>query len=144
MFVLAGVQYDFTDGCYLWTGEISTHIYDDACVFTDPTLSFTGLSTFQRNLASLAPLIERLLSSRSIELRSCELLDAESCVVARWRMTGRFRLPWRPVLDLTGETRFTYAPAAGGRVVRYDERWDISAADALLQLVRPGGADSKQ
>ena len=139
-----GVRSDFTDNCYLWTGEISAHIYASDCVFTDPTLSFTGLATFQRNLASLKPILDRLLSSRSVSLLDCELREDEKCVVASWRMTGQFKLPWRPVLDLTGQTTFSYDPDSGNRVIRYDEEWGISAADALLQLLRAGPAPKEQ
>jgi hypothetical protein len=38
--LLAGVQADFTENGYLWTGEITASLYDADCTFTDPTLSF--------------------------------------------------------------------------------------------------------
>lgn len=129
---------DFTDNCYLWTGEISAEIYARDCVFTDPTLSFQGLATFQRNLASLRPVIDRLLADTGVELFSCTLDEHAGAVVAEWRMTGTFVFPWRPRLDIQGRTRFTYDADAGGRVVRYDESWNVSAAAALGQLLKPG------
>lgn len=135
--VFEGVQGDFTDRCYLWTGEVSTEIYAEHCTFTDPTLSFQGLQTFQRNLASLKPVLDRILSFKAVDLLDCQLLEDEQAVVARWRMTGQFRFPWTPVLDLTGRTRFSYDPAIGNLVVQYHETWDVSASDALLQLLKP-------
>jgi hypothetical protein len=108
------------------------------CVFTDPTLSFKGLSTFKRNLASLAPLVDRFLDETDVQLLSSELDESSSCVVARWRMRGTFVFPWRPELDIQGRTQFTYDESAGNRVVRYDETWNVPASQALLQLVKPG------
>ena len=40
-------------------------------------------------------------------------------------------------MELTGRTQFYYEPARGGRIVAYRETWDISAGEALMQLVRP-------
>lgn len=86
--VTAGVERDFTENDYLWTGDINVDIYADDCTFTDPTISFKGLATFQRNLESLRWFIDRLVDKYNVELYSCEL-DEEACkVVASWRMTG--------------------------------------------------------
>lgn len=74
-----------------------------------------------------------------MELLSCTLDEAAACVVAEWRMTGTFVFPWHPKLDIRGRTRFGYDAEEGNRVVAYDESWNVSAAEALLQLVRPGG-----
>jgi hypothetical protein len=136
----AGVREDFTTNCYLWTGQITEDIYAEGCVFTDPTLSFQGLSTFKRNLASLRPVVDRLLTETAVDLLSCTLDEADGCVVAEWRMTGSFNLPWRPKLDIQGRTQFTFDAVEGNRVVRYDETWNMTAAQALLQLLKPGCA----
>lgn len=53
---------------------------------------------------------------------------------------GDFRFPWKPALDLEGQTTFTYAPDQGNRIVKYDEEWGITAAEALKQLIRPAKA----
>ena len=129
---------DFTTNCYLWTGNITTDIYDENCTFTDPTLSFQGLSTFQRNLASLRPVVDFLLIEPDVELLSCNLDKDDQYVEAQWRMSGTFVFPWKPALDIQGRTRFSFDEAAGNRVVRYDEAWNVSAAEALMQLLRPG------
>jgi hypothetical protein len=136
--VYAGIRADFSESSYLWTGEISEDLYDAQCRFTDPTLSFTGVDTFKRNLSSLRWFIDRLVQDYSIELYSCELDENNTCVVATWRMTGTFKFPWRPQLDLEGETTFTYSVELGNRVYLYDERWGMTAGEALSQLLRPG------
>ena len=137
----AGLEADFVERGYLWSGQITPGLYDDGCVFTDPTLSFSGLDTFQTNIRNLEPLLDRFVppAGRGVELYSC-VLDADaSAVVAEWRMRGDLALPWRPAIDLRGRTRFGYRaqPGGGVGVARYDESWEISALDALLQLLTP-------
>lgn len=121
-----------------FAGNIDASLYDPDCVFTDPTLSFKGLDTFQRNVANLRPILNRLVPDGACDLFGIDLEEGACEVCARWRMYGTLRLPWRPRIDLTGQTRFRYAPERGGRVVEYREQWDLSAAEALLQLVRVG------
>ena len=41
--LLHGVREDYEVREYLWTGDIDATLYDEDCVFTDPTLSFKGL-----------------------------------------------------------------------------------------------------
>jgi hypothetical protein len=140
--LLAGLREEFEERLYLWTGDISPQLYELDCRFTDPTLSFIGLATFQRNLASLQPVLRALLNSREVDLLSLELVDSSDSaeagyVEAAWRMGANIAAPWQPRLELTGRTRFTFSVASQGRIARYDERWDIPASEALLQLVRP-------
>ena len=135
--VLDGLRRDFVENEYLWSGRITPELYAEDCVFTDPTLTFSGLSTFEANLANLDPYIERFVppAGRECVLDSIEL-TGDSTVEARWRMVGDIAVPWRPRLDLRGCTRYTLG-GDGGRIVRYDESWAITPAEALLQLVRP-------
>jgi len=100
------------------------------CVFTDPTLSFKGLRTFQKNLANLRPIIDRFVKDYDVVLYSCDLNETRSEVSttlprvqprrrrfteelraqvrAEWRMIGTIELPWRPVVNLRGNTRFRF------------------------------------
>lgn len=139
--LLAGLREEFVERLYLWTGDITPELYELDCRFTDPTLSFTGLATFQRNLASLQPVLRALLNTREVDLLSLELVEGTSpeagYVEAAWRMGADIAVPWQPRLELTGRTRFSFSAASHGRISRYDERWDIPALEALLQLVRP-------
>ena len=135
--VAEGVRGDFTERGYLWTGQISAELYDADAEFTDPTLSFRGLATFQRNLAALQPVLRAVLRTREIDLLALTQSGDEGFVEAAWRMGGDLALPWQPRIELTGRTRFYYSPARGGRIVRYVESWDIPATEALLQIVRP-------
>ena len=123
----------------MWTGDIDPLLYDSRCTFTDPTLSFKGLKTFQKNLANLRPIIDRFVKEYSVDLYSCALDETRSEVNARWRMVGTLALPWRPKIDLVGKTRFRYDGGKGNRIVDYFETWETPAAEVLLNLLKPGG-----
>ena len=124
-------------------GDIDPNLYDEQCTFTDPTLSFTGLATFQRNLAALQPILGTLVKSPTVELYTCELDEPAKQLRATWRMRADLALPWKPAIDLRGSTRFGYAAEeAGGRITEYVESWEISAGDALMQILRPAGKGS--
>ena len=142
--VLEGLRTDFVDNEYLWSGRITPELYDENCIFTDPTLSFAGLSTFERNLENLDPWIERFVppSARSVELKSLRLVDDGAAVEAEWRMLGDLALPWRPRLDLDGRTRYTLG-GEGGRISSYDEAWAITPSEALWMLVKPFREDEE-
>jgi hypothetical protein len=150
---------------YLWSGDIDVDLFSLRCVFTDPTLSFTGLETFRDNLESLQPSLRRIApeGKRRVELRECRKdEDSDDVVVAKWRMVGNLQLPWRPKIDIQGETRFQFRrervddveieeeeerERKGGeeedenetclRVVSYRETWSETASEALWQLVTP-------
>ncbi|KAG5178938.1 hypothetical protein JKP88DRAFT_77805 [Tribonema minus] len=136
--LFTGIKEDFVDKRYLWTGLIDDNLYSEDCLFTDPTLSFRGLSTWKKNVGSLRPLVNALVPEFGVDLLSCELNEKEKCVRARWRMWGYIKLPWQPAVDVIGRTRFTYDPAEGNRVVDYFETWELPAGEALMQLVTPG------
>ena len=140
--VMAGLRTDVVENEYLWSGKINPELYDEDCVFTDPTLSFAGLSTFEKNLANLDPWITRFVpsSARSVELKSLRLVDDGAAVEAEWRMLGDLALPWRPRLDLDGRTRYTLG-GEGGRISSYDEAWALTPSEALWMLVKPFGVD---
>ena len=179
--LLEGIRDDFSVRGYLFTGEITEHLYDAACVFEDPTLRFTGLATFRyvlscaqvsfrksmkngltvitsrvfhtctrtdglrprarvsrrRNLRNLQPILRALLADRRVELLSATLDERSTSVIACWRMYGELRLPWRPCIDLSGRTVFSYSAERGGRIVEYLETWDLPATEALRQLLTP-------
>ena len=139
--VLESIRADFVERCYLWTGDIETKMYDEDCVFTDPTLQFRGLERFERNMQALRPIVKRFVESdRFVDLEKITLDAENASVYAEWRMCGKLKLPWKPVIDVRGKTRYTLGTTdrAGGRIVRYDEEWRISATEALMQLITPG------
>jgi len=61
---------------------------------------------------------------------------------------GLSALPWKPEIDVIGRTKFWYRKVNndengdgldGFRVYFYDEKWEMPASKALLQLVTPAG-----
>lgn len=138
--LLEGVRADYVERMYLWTGDIDPDLYAEDCVFTDPTLSFKGLSTFQKNLANLQPILKAVVREPNINLFSCELLEESKQVKASWQMQADLALPWKPAINLCGQTVFTYDAEQGNRIVDYAESWELEAGAALMQLLRPKSA----
>ena len=130
-----GIRQDFKEG-YLFSGKIQSELYDEECVFTDPTLSFKGLETFEKNINSVETFLEKFLGANICVLYSVEKDKNDGSVKTRWRMIGDLKLPWRPRLDLLGQTTFTPG-GTEGRIVSYFETWDEPAGNALLQILRP-------
>ena len=139
--LLESITSDFNRG-YLFTGDINFNIYDEDCKFTDPTISFRGLSTFKRNINAIRPLLDNFLLDRSVTLYSCEISnDNSNKIIATWKMSGGVKLFWNPRIDLTGETTFSFdrkEDSGSCVIVDYFERWDIAPSAALLQLLTPG------
>ena len=132
-----GLRGDFDRG-YLFSGEIDSDLYDLQCRFTDPTLSFVGLRQFEKNIRNLGPILDAAFDEPRTTLFSLTERPEDRQVIARWRMAGEINAPWKPFLELEGETTFSYNEVTG-RVVDYDEAWVQEAGAVLLQLVRPGG-----
>ena len=104
--VKEGIRQDFVNG-YLFSGKIDTEIYSESCVFTDPTLSFKGLTRFENNIKAIKPLIDRFLDDTLVILYDInESNENGTSIKARWRMSGGLRLPWKPRIELTGKIIF--------------------------------------
>ena len=164
--VFNGILNDFYSG-YLFSGSIDKEIYNLNCVFTDPTLSFKGLTTFIKNVASVKPLADYFLGETIVVLYDLKLLpntidhefpqSSGGVIEAFWRMSGEVkRLPWSPRIELQGKTRYTYLPIStshdtttftsttvtisndmDGRIIDYYETWQLPALDVLKQLLKP-------
>ena len=135
------ISKEFTEAKYLWTGAIDPELYDLFATFCDPTLAFVGLDTFERNLKNLQPVLQRVVRDSDVELYACALSeDDPSQIRASWRMTGDLNFPWRPRIDLRGRTTFTFKDYGNDRgclIVAYKEEWELSAGEAVAQLLRP-------
>ncbi|GIL87599.1 hypothetical protein Vretimale_14712 [Volvox reticuliferus] len=126
---------------YLVTGVLDDSIYDPDCFFADPTVAFSGVDLWKRNLALLVPFLEQPL----VELRDIRRLgrndEGAEVVRAEWRLQTLLRLPWRPLIDIDGATEYTLNPESN-RVVRHVESWGVSGTQALLQMLRPSRSSS--
>jgi len=150
--LLKRIGTEYTENNYLWTGNIDATSFAANCTFTDPTLSFQGVDKFVSNVRNLVPVVDFLLEGKTEENSDSILLDIrlneeESFVETRWNMVGSLnRLPWRPKVDVIGRTKFWYEKrvldddeVARVQVNFYDEKWEIPAGLALLQLITPAG-----
>ncbi|CAI5977680.1 unnamed protein product [Closterium sp. NIES-65] len=135
--LVEAIREDYEQRAYFVTGAISARFYDTECLFADPTIQFSGLQRWQRNIA----LLTRFFSSPTIHLHDLQVFPATPSSAARletrWRLLTPINLPWRPLVDIRGSTVHTLN-AAGTKVVSHVEAWEVSAYEAIMHLFRPG------
>jgi hypothetical protein len=148
------IRDDYIVNNYLWTGDIYLPAFEPNCKFSDPTLSFVGREKFVSNVQNLLPIVD-FLTNEGDNCKS-ELLDIQvnvedGYVESRWNMVGSLSvLPWKPCIDVIGRTKFWYRDSivkglaneiefSALRVYYYDEKWEMPAGRALLQIITPGG-----
>ncbi|KAJ8909020.1 hypothetical protein NDN08_005719 [Rhodosorus marinus] len=129
--VLSTVKDDYEQRQYFLTGDISRRIYLQTTEFIDPTVTVKGLQNWERNIQS----INRFITDERIDLLNME--KEQGLIRTRWRLVCTVTLPWRPVLDVYGQTEH-FIDESSGRVAVHVESWDCSASEALLQLLKPG------
>ncbi|CAL5229294.1 g12592 [Coccomyxa viridis] len=137
--IMDRIRTDYEEHAYFVTGDIWEGIYADDCFFGDPTVSFTGLQKWRKNLQLLVP----FLIDPGIELFSLSELDALASsnnsaqkLKADWRLTAYLKLPWKPFIDINGSTEYTLDPM-NQQVVRHIESWSVSGTEAILQILKP-------
>ena len=88
--IIDGIKEDFNNG-YLFTGAIDPNLYNENCRFTDPTISFQGLSTFENNIKNLQPILKFFLGDRLVVLKNIKYDDDNNnnkIVKTQWSMIG--------------------------------------------------------
>mmetsp|Transcript_22892 Transcript_22892/g.29742 ORF Transcript_22892/g.29742 Transcript_22892/m.29742 type:complete len:245 (-) Transcript_22892:127-861(-) len=130
--LLKGLRKDYKNNYFL-TGDISVELYDDDCTFVDPTIRFSGLSTWKTNISNL----KLFFINPSIELLDIKLEKNINGIRAKWILNCGLALPWRPQICVGGSTLHSFDPAKGNRVYLHEETWDISAFEAVLQIFKP-------
>lgn len=125
---------------YFLTGRMDEALYAEDCVFADPFVAFTGRQRFVDNLANLAGGFITDASTRLLET-SIERGDAAAGVAPTYRtklmVKLQLGLPWKPVIAWPWGVTHTF-DAASGLIVDHRESWDVSAAEGVRQLLRPG------
>ncbi|KAG6751721.1 hypothetical protein POTOM_043925 [Populus tomentosa] len=143
------------ENAYFVTGVFTSAIYDEDCVFEDPTIKFQGTKLYSRNLKLLVPFFD----SPSIGLQNIEKgVNSETYfVLARWKLRsyaalqirnpidGYFtvcclyrtylKFPWRPLISIDGST--VYELDNKLKIVRHAESWNVSALEAIGQIFTP-------
>jgi len=120
---------DYVERQYYVTGRLTKQIYADDCFFDapDPDMPVTGLTKY---VDAISNLFER--KSSQVQLLCIETID-DKTILARWRLEGTLKLPWRPkVKPYTGVT--VYHLNEQGLVQRHTELWSITAFDAFVSV----------
>ncbi|KAJ6974585.1 hypothetical protein NC653_030637 [Populus alba x Populus x berolinensis] len=117
----------------LKAGVFTSAIYDEDCVFEDPTIKFQGTKLYSRNLKLLVPFFD----SPSIGLQNIEKgVNSETYfVLARWKLRTYLKFPWRPLISIDGST--VYELDNKLKIVRHAESWNVSAVEAIGQIFTP-------
>lgn len=142
------IEEDYTKNNYLWTGNIHLPAFEENCRFTDPTLSFVGTKQFVTNVKNLVPIVDWLTKDGKgcqSYLLDISLNQKDQYIQTRWNMVGDLSsLPWKPVIDVIGRTKFWYRKSVNEdgfsyKVYFYDEEWELKTWKALLQVVSRKG-----
>ena len=121
---------------------MDTALYDPDCEFADPFVAFKGRDRFVANLENLAGGFIIESSTRTLE-SSVQRADADVAVPSyktRLMVKLQLGLPWKPVLAWPWGVEHVFDPVSG-LIVRHVESWDVSAAEGVRQLLRPGPPD---
>jgi hypothetical protein len=81
--------------------------------------------------------LQRLAADQRGEPQAPQQLEA------RWALQSTLALPWRPFISIVGRTVYTLNPQAT-QIVCHEEFWNVSAAQALLQMFTPGRRRQQQ
>eukprot|EP00908_Phaeocystis_cordata_P020498 Transcript_32154.p1 GENE.Transcript_32154~~Transcript_32154.p1 ORF type:complete len:304 (-),score=57.73 Transcript_32154:257-1168(-) len=126
------VREDMEERSYYVTGRLTTAVYSDSCFFDspDPDMPVKSLARYSDALHGL---FDPSLSA--IQLLGLEKV-CERSFVARWRLSGALKLPWRPqIKPYLGATR--YELDESGLIVSHNEEWSISALEAFGSTLWP-------
>jgi len=124
-------------GGYFLTGDLSTDLFRDDCVFEDPTTRVDSLSQYKKALSLLfdpdRSTVELLGDGLSVVSR-----DGPTVITGRLRSRGFLRVaPWNPYVKAY-ETTITYTlDPDTGLVARQDQVWTKDASEALKETFTP-------
>ncbi|CAI5483846.1 unnamed protein product [Closterium sp. Yama58-4] len=118
------------DKSYFVTGEMTMWLYEPDCEFADPFVSFNGRDRFKQNVSNLGSFMEE------VSLKILDWQESEGTVTTKWRFSCVLGLPWRPILAASGSTDHFFSESTG-KIYKHVERWDISPADGVKQLLKP-------
>ncbi|KAK6289484.1 hypothetical protein POUND7_001025 [Theobroma cacao] len=130
--VLRILKSDYENG-YFVTGNFTSAIYAEDCIFEDPTIRFRGKELYSRNLKLLVPFFD----NPSIGLQKIEkgVKVETNFVLATWRLRTFLKLPWKPLISIDGST--FYELGEKFTIVRHAESWNVSALEAVGQIFTP-------
>jgi hypothetical protein len=123
-------KFNNSKGYYI-TGDLSTSIYRDDCLFdsVDPDFPILGLKKY---LSSSSQLFDRKVSKA--ELQAIEINTITKTITVDWRLEGKINLPWHPTFKpFTGRT--TYYLDEQNLIYKHSEVWNIGVLKAFLSTI---------
>jgi hypothetical protein len=119
-------------GGYILSGDFSTDIFRDDCLFVDPTNRVASLSQCQKALRILFD-----TQQSRIQLLEPFKVNAEDRTISgRFRVRGFLKFPWHPFVSAY-ESDIVYKIDEQGLVYEQDQSWSKSAFTALQQSFTP-------
>jgi hypothetical protein len=119
-------------GGYFLSGDLSTDIFRDDCIFLDPTNEVASLSQYQRALRILFDPNESI-----VQLLSPLAVNEETRTIsANIRSRGFLQLPWKPYVTAY-ESVVQFFVDENGLVSRQSQTWSKSASQALKESFTP-------
>ncbi|CAL5208470.1 unnamed protein product [Lathyrus oleraceus] len=127
--VLIIIKSDY-DNAYFVTGNFTSSIYAENCIFEDPTIKFSGRDLYARNLKLLVPFFDHA-SIRLLKIKK-DVKSDTNFLRASWKLRTNLKLPWRPLIAIDGST--CYELDDDFKIIRHVESWNVSALEAVLQI----------
>eukprot|EP00980_Cylindrotheca_fusiformis_P000768 scaffold184_cov125-Cylindrotheca_fusiformis.AAC.3 len=125
------------EGGYFITGDLSTDIFRDDCIFSDPTNKVQSLSRYQN---ALRILFDPAVSQVQL-LSPLEIDEQKRTISGRIRSRGYLQLPWRPFVSAY-ESDIVYTVDESGLIAGQDQTWDSkSSFKALRESFTPSLVD---
>lgn len=118
------------DGQYFITGDLTPEIFDDGCVFKDPTNQTKGLSRYVKALGLLFDASYSAVQLQDIRVTGPATIEAD------WRLGGYLRFPWHPRVEAF-EGHTVYHLNSQGLIQLQDQTWSISGGKALVESFTP-------
>ncbi|KAJ1622825.1 hypothetical protein T492DRAFT_618289 [Pavlovales sp. CCMP2436] len=126
---------------YFLLGVMDEALYAEDCEFADAFVSFKGRERFVGNLANLAG---GFISDSSVRTLSASLEPEGSyggpAYTTRLLVKLQLALPWKPTLAWVWGVTHIFDERTL-LVTRHLERWEVSAAEGVRQLLTPGPPD---
>lgn len=126
------IRDDFVRKQYYVTGNLSSELFADDCLFTDPTIKVTGWKFYTDAVKTLFD-----ADQSKADLISLAVLD-DGDIELKWRLEGIIK-PWPghpSIKPYTGVTR--YVQNSDGLIAKHLETWDTSIIDVFLSVFWKG------
>jgi hypothetical protein len=120
------------EGGYIISGDFSTDIFRDDCLFVDPTTSVASLSQCQKA-------VRLLFDTKQSHITIVDPLQVNAddrTISGKYRVRGFLKFPWKPFVSAY-ESNIVYKIDDDGLVYETDQSWTKSSTKALQESFTP-------